>query len=139
MPTLSGKPWGVLPPHLGKITEHFTFLESVCRCGCGRLASVEATVKTAHWLEVIRTRFGVRPVVISSWTRCPWHNRRVGGATKSEHMKSRAVDFNVKGLPPQQVQTELREARDVLRIGGLGRYHSWTHVDRGPKRDWEGP
>jgi uncharacterized protein YcbK (DUF882 family) len=128
-----------LPPH-GMISEHFNFVEAVCR-HCGRVPSVAAVEHTAAWLERVRQEvFDGRAMHISSWCRCPVHNRRIGGASQSYHLRGWAVDMVVRGLSPRQVQAACRPHHgEGLLIGGLGRYKTWTHIDRGPVRTWAGP
>ena len=140
MPTLDGKPWGEKPPE-GKITEHFSWVEARCRCGCGQVASLLQTRLTAQWLENVREEvFGGRPMHVNSWNRCPQHNRNVGGATQSEHMTSRAVDVTVRGLTPYQAWLKAKQFQGLGKlIGGLGRYASFVHLDRGKPRRWNGP
>ena len=43
-------------------------------------------------LEPVRERLG-KPIVVNSGFRCPIHNRAVGGATGSQHMKGEAADL----------------------------------------------
>ena len=124
-------PWGVKPPE-GKISPHFSWDEAKCRCGCGRVAGIEAVKITAHWLEQVRDVFGDRVIHINSWCRCPTHNFRVGGESGSFHMTGMAVDITVRGLTPFQVWFKLRwkqwGAKKLVR--GLGKYPSFTHIDR---------
>ena len=42
-------------------------------------------------LEPVRERLG-KPIVVNSGFRCPVHNRMVGGATGSQHVKGEAAD-----------------------------------------------
>lgn len=126
------KPW-VVPPE-GPITAHFSWAEARCKC-CGKVPSLEAVRITAKWLELVRAVLG-QPIRVLSWCRCPAHNREVGGEEHSFHLKGMALDFVCKGLAPWQVRLRLTENRDM--IGGIGRYPGFTHVDRGPRRSWEG-
>lgn len=43
-------------------------------------------------LEPVRERLG-KPIVVNSGFRCPVHNRMVGGATGSQHVKGEAADI----------------------------------------------
>ena len=49
-------------------------------------------------LEPVRERLG-KPIVVNSGFRCPIHNRAVGGATASQHMKGEAADLRIDGKP----------------------------------------
>lgn len=42
-------------------------------------------------LEPVRERLG-KPIMVNSGFRCPVHNRAVGGATGSQHVKGEAAD-----------------------------------------------
>lgn len=69
---------------------------------------VDTAAELAAFLERVRTRFGGKPVVISSGYRPPAVNRAVGGASASEHLYDApgvgAVDFYVKGADINAVQ-----------------------------------
>lgn len=57
-----------------------------------------------------------------------------GAASNSYHTRRRAADIRLEGIPPEQVAVWA----DWLGIGGTGRYASFTHVDSGPVRGWNG-
>ena len=68
--------------------------EFVCRC-CGELPpfAKENTVALVHEvLDPARERLG-KPIIVNSGYRCAKHNREVGGATNSQHMKGEAADI----------------------------------------------
>ena len=69
--------------------KHFIPAEFECRCGCG-LLNVHWQLVTA--LDMARDRVGV-PMVITSASRCPEHNARVGGMPDSAHLAGLAVDI----------------------------------------------
>lgn len=128
-------PIWVKPPK-GKITEHFTWTESVCHC-CGKVPSVSVVTATAFWLEKVRKVVG-GPIHINSWCRCRAHQARVNPLVKdSYHTRGVAVDFTVEGQTPHETRVLLNPHHGRL-IGGIGRYQGFTHIDRGPTRDWEG-
>lgn len=82
-------------------------------------------------LYQVSQKFG--PVVVSSTARGHKHNRRVGGARKSWHLKCMATDFRVRGNT-KGLYAFLRRHPSV---GGLHRYPSgFYHIDLGPKRTW---
>jgi hypothetical protein len=110
-------------------SSHFTYDEARCRCGCQSLPEdPQVIVNTARFLEEVRKILG-GPMFISSWVRCVANNRRVGGASDSQHLYGYAIDFHCKHLTPRQVATRLKPYLGKL-IGGLGSYPSWVHVDR---------
>lgn len=133
--------WVKPPEGEHKITEHFSWPEAVCRC-CGRVPSHAAVINTAQWLELVRHALGDRPMHINSWARCERHNALIGGAANSLHMLGWAVDITHRAMMPSQVQEKclrLQEEDGPAQVGGVGRYHSFTHIDRGKKRTWVGP
>lgn len=53
-------------------------------------------------------------------------------ATYSLHMRGRAIDIRLPGVP----MTELRDAALDLGVGGVGYYSRFIHLDTGPVRHW---
>ena len=120
----------------GMITANFSWNEAKCR-HCGQIPSVEAVQNTARWMERIRAALGNRVIHVNSWCRCPEHNAFVGGVPNSLHIAGWAVDMTVRGMTPGQVHAALRPLQGGGGpVGGLGRYASFTHVDRGPVDNW---
>lgn len=77
-------------------------------------------------LQTIRDHFDV-PVKIVSGTRCEKHNRKVGGAKKSQHLLGTAADIQVSGISPGEVA---RFAKSLMKgYGGVKAYATFTHVD----------
>lgn len=73
---------------------HFSFLEFRCKCG-GRFsncARIWVKRRLIHELESYRKGVG-HGITIVSGCRCPGHNKAVGGATLSRHMRGDAADF----------------------------------------------
>lgn len=55
-------------PKTGLITEHFSWEEANCRCGCLMPDEVAIQARlTAEWLEQIRAGLGNRPMEVISW------------------------------------------------------------------------
>lgn len=90
-------------------------------------------------MEVVRSKLGGLPIHVNSGVRCEEHNRNVGGAPSSYHMRGMAVDITVRGYSPRETWRLCRELQKQGLIGGLGKYISFVHVDRGPERNWDGP
>ena len=123
----------------GKASVHFAWSEICCH-HCGRVPNEGECQQTAVWLEKVRVALGNRRIFCNSWARCETHNRAVGGAPNSYHLKGWAVDITVDGLTPAQAHRELAKLQGTGKlIGGLGRYPSFCHVDRGIPRRWNGP
>jgi len=90
----------------------------------------------AQVLQQIRTHFG-RAVTVNSAYRTPQHNRKVGGASNSQHLYGLAADIAVQGVAPGQV-ADFAETL-LPNTGGIGRYAGFTHVDvRKVKARWRG-
>ena len=83
-------------------------------------------------LEVLRAELGGHPIGIISGYRTAAYNAAVHGARDSQHMQGRAADIVVEGWMAPNVQARviaLYQAGRLPRIGGLGRYPGFTHVD----------
>ncbi|MEZ5781519.1 MAG: YcbK family protein [Rhizobiaceae bacterium] len=85
-------------------------------------------------LRQIENHFG-RKVVVTSGYRSPSYNRRVRGASRSQHMYCAAADIQVAGVTKWELANF---ARALPGRGGVGTYcHTESvHVDIGPERDW---
>lgn len=121
---------------MSKLSDHFDSDEFKCHC-CGKLPQHGISKELITLLEQIRNVFG-KSITITSGYRCEHHNREVGGAKKSQHMDGIAADIKVTGVPAHEVHAYLSEHFDD-KIGGLGKYKNWTHVDvRAGKARWNG-
>lgn len=106
-------------------------------------------IQTMVVLQHLRQVLG-RPITLTSTYRSPDYNRAVGGASQSEHVKFRAIDFQVSGLLPAQVAQVLRSLRGKVFLnpatnksftfrGGIGVYATFVHVDTRPNEsNWVG-
>lgn len=136
-----------------KLSEHFTLEEFRCKSG-----ELPPTMATHPWvsgamcwplenlielcrevLEPIRSQFG--PVKIVSGYRSPAYNlkkihdgHRV--APRSQHTVGRAADIQVAGVAPHKLFDWADDELSALmhRVGGLGLYARWLHVDTRPRR-----
>lgn len=124
-----------IPP--GYLSQHFRAAEFTCN-HCGELPRDKyPPERLLDFLEVIRTHFGNKSVNINSGYRCPTHNRNVGGAPNSYHLKGMAADFWIKGVSHSDVQDYAE--RLIGNSGGVGRYSTFTHIDvRGSRARWSG-
>jgi len=114
---------------MGDISKHFNRQEFSCKCGCG-FDTIDA--KTLEALEAVREHFNA-PVVINSANRCPSHNASVGGATRSQHLYSRACDIVVKGVEVPVVAAYI----ETLGLS-VGIYETFTHMDTRSGSKWLG-
>ena len=87
-------------------------------------------------LQKIRDHFKV-PVIINSAYRTESYNKKVGGVSKSYHMKGQAFDIVVKGISTKDVASY---AETLLNnTGGIGVYSNFIHIDsRKEKSRWKG-
>ena len=93
------------------VTPHFTYGEMTLYEEERRFlsaGSIPAMVELLEFLERVRADFNGATVVITSGHRPPAVNRRIGGATYSEHLfRSPGIgglDFYIKGVDIYQVQ-----------------------------------
>lgn len=87
-------------------------------------------------LQKIRDHFK-KPVNINSAYRTPSYNKKVKGATYSQHQYGIAADISISGVKPSDVADY---AETLLKnTGGIGRYATFTHIDvREVKSRWNG-
>ncbi|MGY6214964.1 D-Ala-D-Ala carboxypeptidase family metallohydrolase [Methylolobus aquaticus] len=112
---------------MGDLSVHFSKAEFACHCGCGfGTRPGDVSPRLLVLLEQIRQQFDA-PVTVVSGCRCQRHNRNVGGAAASQHLRGTAADIKVQGVTPRQVADWLCQA--YPRTYGVGRYRTWTHVD----------
>lgn len=106
-----------------KLTAHFRVREFACNDGSDAILIDEKLVKL---LEQIRTWAG-DSIRITSAYRTAAYNKRVGGATSSQHTKGTAADIVVTGKDP----AEVAKFAQAIGAGGVGRYtaQKFTHVD----------
>ncbi len=87
-----------------------------------------------HLLTKVRSHYG-RPIVVTSGCRSNRHNRRIGGAKRSMHLKCMAADIKVSGVSKGSLR---RYVASMAGRGGVGTYcgRSIVHLDVGPRRSW---
>ncbi len=118
--------WNVL--NKAKKVTHFKVREFKCK-HCGKIKlDIDLLVK----LEELRKKTG--PLVVNSGYRCPAHNRNVGGAKNSQHVKGTAADIRATKMSANNVYNH---ANRIFNRGGVGKYRNFTHVDtRGFRARW---
>lgn len=65
-----------------------------CKCGCGMQITNPHVLKAAAWILANGGK-------ITSGARCETHNREVGGAEHSQHMRGLAIDWKPAGACPE--------------------------------------
>ena len=114
------------------LSANFRVREFACKDGSDKIL---VDTDLVALLQKIRDHFGAA-VTINSAYRTPAHNKTVGGATGSQHVKGTAADIVVAGAAPLEVA---QYAEYLLpESGGIGVYQSFTHVDVRSKRSrWD--
>lgn len=74
-------------------------------------------------------------ITINSAYRTPRRNATIEGAAKhSLHMQGKAVDITMRGVTLNQ----LEQMAKYYKVGGVGIYRSFIHLDTGRVRSWRG-
>lgn len=116
-----------------QLTKNFKVREFACSDGTDVIFISHDLVVV---LQKIRDHFG-KPVNINSAYRTPAKNKKVGGATYSQHLYGTAADITISGVSPEEV-AEFAETL-LPKTGGIGIYKTFTHVDvRAVKSRWNG-
>lgn len=114
-----------------KLSANFSVREFRCKDGSDKILICQETVDI---LQAVRNYFG-QPVTINSAYRTPSWNKKVGGASSSQHVKGTACDIKVANVPSWAVAAYL-EANYPKH--GIGFYSTFVHVDsRGYKVYWK--
>lgn len=87
-------------------------------------------------LQRIRDHYG-KAVNINSAYRTPAYNKKVGGATYSQHQYGTAADIRINGVKPKDLAAYIETL--MPNSGGIGIYPTFVHVDIRPaKSRWNG-
>lgn len=123
-----------------KLSENFNIEEFDCKDGTPVPKNLECNViMLANNLQVLRDHLKEPVFITGSGYRTPSHNKAVGGANESEHLKANAADINVKSKSPRQLATVIEKliASGKMEQGGIGVYKGFVHYDRrGNKARW---
>jgi zinc D-Ala-D-Ala carboxypeptidase len=106
--------------------QNFSAKELACSC-CGEYYHDDLSLDQ---LQSARSKSG-RGYNINSGHRCVRHNKEVGGAAKSQHLKI-AFDIALSGHDPRELETALRESGFTT----FGYYGTFLHTDIRPGRIW---
>jgi len=115
----NGDEYAFLPT--GKPCEHFKVKEFRCKDGSDE---IKYSPETVAFLENIRDKFG-KSVTINSAYRTSAYNKKIGGASKSQHVVGTACDIVISGVTPLAVA----QYAEGLGVNGVGLYKTFTHVD----------
>ena len=127
------KAYSVAKDGMKYISKNFRVREFRCQDGSDPVFIDDDLVAI---LQQIRDHFG-KAVTITSAYRTASHNKKVGGATYSQHLYGTAADIKVSGVAASVV-ADFAETL-MPSTGGVGRYSTWTHVDvRKVKARWNG-
>lgn len=106
-----------------QISQNFKVKEFRCKDGSDEVLIAD---ELAELLQNIRDYFG-KSVTINSGYRTPSYNKKIGGATRSQHVEGTAADIVVNGVTPLEVAQYAEYL--MPNMGGIGLYSSFTHVD----------
>lgn len=114
-----------------KVGAHFKVSEFACKDGSD---TVFIDTELIEVLEKIRAHFN-KPIRVNSGYRTEQYNKKIGGATYSQHKYGKAADIAISGVDPTTVYNI---ACEILgNKGGCGKYKTFTHVDvRETKSRW---
>ena len=123
-----------------KLTKNFNREEFDCKDGTVIPDEYLGNVtELAMNLQVLRDHIGEPVMITGSGYRTPSHNKKVGGAKRSQHLTASGADINAKNYSPQELADvifELIEKGD-MKEGGVGIYKGFVHYDiRGTKARW---
>jgi uncharacterized protein YcbK (DUF882 family) len=116
---------------MAKLTNNFTLQEFNSKCGRDIPNNVLPNIiQLAKNLQVLRDAVG-KSISITSGYRSPQHNKKIGGAKDSQHVKGMAADIKVAGMTPKEVALVIEGLIESgkMKQGGIGIYPSWVHYD----------
>lgn len=111
-----------------KISEHFKLYEFQCK---DKTKAVKVVPELVEALERLRSLTSQKlnkdtPLVITSGYRTPDHNKKVGGAKNSQHLRGTAVDVR---LPQGLTEEEFAKLGEKAGFTGIGLYNGRVHFD----------
>lgn len=99
-------------------------------CRCGQCQPMPLPEALKNVIDLLEGYFG--PATCTSGHRCAEHNKRVGGATASQHVQGRAADLVFPGTSPRAVYDWLDHY--FPHEMGIGLYNTHVHIDTRPDR-----
>ena len=93
-------------------------------------------VQTLRVADEIRERLGVRVRLLSGY-RSPDYNRAINGASRSQHMRNRALDLKFDCSADESFAMAEKLRKEGVFLGGIGWYPNFIHIDtRGYEATW---
>ena len=118
------------------MAKYFTSAEFACK-HCNQLPSGGMHEGLIRVLDQLREQLG-ESLIVSSGYRCPTHNRNIGGASQSYHMKGIAADVYIHSdrYSPHRIAKMALECGSDTAVAYPNQ--GFVHVDmRGHRADWE--
>lgn len=111
------------------ITKDFSRWEFKCKCRCKGCNIDMVSKDLVEGLQAIRDIVG-KPVTVTSGVRCEAHNKKVGGAANSFHLRGLAADINVGGMSSEKLAA-IAEQVPQFQNGAIITYkgRNFIHVD----------
>lgn len=123
-----------------KLTKNFTREEFDCNDGTIVPERFMCNVRqVANNLQTLRDYINESVVVSGSGYRTPSHNKKVGGAPKSQHLTASGADITAKNYTPKQLAAVIEKLIRLGKMtqGGIGIYPGFVHYDiRGTAARW---
>jgi uncharacterized protein YcbK (DUF882 family) len=96
-------------------------------------------LRVYYLLAIVQAEFRGRPIMVTSGYRTKATNDRlrrrgIEAALGSFHLLGQAADIQIDGIPA----ADLAALGSFLRLGGVGIYATYVHLDTGPQRFWKG-
>lgn len=112
----------------GRLSGDFVLREFRCHCAEAHCHQTLIDPRLVDTLQTIRNLVA-RPVLLGSGYRCPTHNRRVGGRTRSYHTQGMAADIRCHSR--QEFDEIEAAARRIPSVGAIGCYpaQGYLHLD----------
>lgn len=124
---------------LHQLTKNFHYIEFASKDGKHIPKELESNlIELAVNLQTLRDYIQV-PIKINSGYRSPEHNRSIGGASESFHVRAMAADIRTDSHTPKQLATVIEHLilTGRMKQGGIGIYKTFVHYDiRGTKARW---
>lgn len=107
------------------ISKHVQLNEIECPCTFVSCTGTIVVKELFEKFEQLREKCGSLPLVISSGYRCPMHNRKIDGASVSQHMPGLALDI----IYPKHINKEEFVANCKSIFDYVNVYEFHVHVD----------